>query len=158
MLGSSWWPTTNLGLALVEVRRFEEAISAHRDAAAIFRETGDRRREGRALNNLGLALEEVHRFDEAIACYEQDIAICRETGDRYGDGQTLKNLAVAYREMGQPGQATACWREAAAAMREVGELEEAARLEQQAANAQTGQRPQRQHTSRSADIQALQAA
>jgi hypothetical protein len=32
----------NLGVALVEVRRFEEAISAHQDAAAIFRETGGR--------------------------------------------------------------------------------------------------------------------
>ena len=46
----------NLGIALREVRRFEEAITAHQDAAAIFRETGDRHREGGALNNLGLAL------------------------------------------------------------------------------------------------------
>ena len=44
---------TNLGLALQEVRRFEEAITAHQDAAAIFRETGDRHSEGAALNNLG---------------------------------------------------------------------------------------------------------
>ena len=48
----------NLGLALREVGRFEEAISAHQDAAAIFRETGDRYREGMALDNLGLALVE----------------------------------------------------------------------------------------------------
>ena len=38
---------TNLGLALREVRRFEEAITACQDAAAICRETGDRHREGR---------------------------------------------------------------------------------------------------------------
>jgi len=38
------------------------AIAAHRDAAAIFRETRDRHREGRALNNLGLVLREVRRF------------------------------------------------------------------------------------------------
>jgi Tetratricopeptide repeat len=44
----------NLGLALREVRRFEEAITAHQDAAAIYRETGDRHREGTALNNLEL--------------------------------------------------------------------------------------------------------
>ena len=49
---------SNLGAALAEVRRFEEAIRAHQDAAAIFRETGDRHREGMALNNLGLALRE----------------------------------------------------------------------------------------------------
>jgi hypothetical protein len=35
------------------VRRFEEAITAHRDAAAIYRETGDGRREDSALENLG---------------------------------------------------------------------------------------------------------
>ena len=42
----------NLGLALVEVRRFEEAITAHQDAAAIYRETGDRYGEVIALDNL----------------------------------------------------------------------------------------------------------
>jgi hypothetical protein len=34
------------------VRRFEEAISAHQDAAAIYRETGDRQGEEMALSNL----------------------------------------------------------------------------------------------------------
>jgi tetratricopeptide (TPR) repeat protein len=131
----------NLGLALGQVRRFEEAISAHQDAAAIYQETGDRHGEGTALNNLGLALLEVRRFEEAIVCYEQDIAICRETGDRYGEGQTLDNLGNAYQEMGESGSAAARWREAAAAMRDAGDHEEAARLEQKAANAHTGQRP-----------------
>jgi hypothetical protein len=69
----------------VEVRRFEEAISAHQDAAAICRETGDRHGEGMALGNLGNALAGVRRFEEAITCYEQDIAIFRETGDRHGE-------------------------------------------------------------------------
>ncbi|MFI7448484.1 tetratricopeptide repeat protein [Nonomuraea sp. NPDC049714] len=36
----------NLGNALQEVRRFEEAITAHQDAAAIFREVGDAHRLG----------------------------------------------------------------------------------------------------------------
>jgi hypothetical protein len=50
----------NLGLALVEVRRFEEAISACQDAAAFFRETGDRYWESTALGNL-----ERYRADQA---------------------------------------------------------------------------------------------
>ena len=37
------------------MRRFKEAISAHQEAAAIFRETGDRHSEGIALKNLELA-------------------------------------------------------------------------------------------------------
>jgi len=39
----------SLGSALAEVRRFEEAISAHQEAAAICRETGDRHHQGMAL-------------------------------------------------------------------------------------------------------------
>jgi hypothetical protein len=46
---------TNLGLALVEVRRFEEAITAHQAAAASYRESGDEYREGIMLNNLEAA-------------------------------------------------------------------------------------------------------
>jgi hypothetical protein len=34
------------------VRRFDQAITAHQDAAAIFRETGDQHREGQTLNSL----------------------------------------------------------------------------------------------------------
>ena len=42
----------NLGVALRHMRRFEEAVSACQDAAAIFRETGDRDWEDIALGNL----------------------------------------------------------------------------------------------------------
>jgi hypothetical protein len=39
---------TGLGVVLQQVPRFEEVMSALRDAVAIFRETGDRQGEGRA--------------------------------------------------------------------------------------------------------------
>ena len=81
--GSEAGTLNNLGVALREVRRFEEAITAHQDAAAIYRETGDRHREGEALNNLGLALVGVRRFEEAIAVHEDSVAMYRETGDRH---------------------------------------------------------------------------
>ena len=45
----------NLGVALAEVGRFEEAITAQQEAAVTFREVGDRHGEGIALHNLGLA-------------------------------------------------------------------------------------------------------
>jgi hypothetical protein len=51
----------NLGIALQEVRRFEEAITAHTQAAAIYVEAGDRHGEGGALNNLGLAQRQMSR-------------------------------------------------------------------------------------------------
>ena len=74
------------------MRRFEEAITAHQDAAAIFRETGDRHGEGMALNNLGLALVEVRRFEEAISACQDAAAFFRETGDRYWESTALGNL------------------------------------------------------------------
>jgi hypothetical protein len=48
------------------VRRFEEAIGACQDAAAIFRETGDRHSEGLALVGLGMVLVKARRFEGAI--------------------------------------------------------------------------------------------
>ena len=77
------------------MRRFEEAITAYQDAAAIFRETGDRHGEGMALTNLGAALVEVRRFEEAITAYQDAAAIYRETGDRHGEGIALNNLEAA---------------------------------------------------------------
>ena len=68
------------------MRRFEEAITAHQDATAIFRETGDRHGEGNALVGLGIALAEMRRFEEAITAYQDATAIFRETGDRHGEG------------------------------------------------------------------------
>jgi tetratricopeptide (TPR) repeat protein len=127
----------NLGTALQKVGRFEEAISACRDAVAIFRETGDRHREGGALDNLGTALREAGRLEEAISACQGAVTIFRETGDRHSEGQTLDNLGSTNQEMRKPDRAAAYWREAAAAMRDAGDQEEAACLEQRAANTQT---------------------
>src|SRR6266567_2353207 len=63
------------GSALLEVRRFEEAIAALQDAGAIFRETGDRHGEAIALDSLGIALAEVRRFEEAITAHRDSAAI-----------------------------------------------------------------------------------
>jgi tetratricopeptide (TPR) repeat protein len=78
--------------ALEDLRRFDEAITACQDAAAIFRDTGDRLREGMALGNLGTALQEVRRFDEAITAHQDAATIYRETGDRHGEDMALGNL------------------------------------------------------------------
>jgi Flp pilus assembly protein TadD len=65
----------SLGFALREVRRFEEAITAHQDAAAIYRETGDRHGEGAALHSLGVALRKAGRFEEATSAFSHAAAI-----------------------------------------------------------------------------------
>jgi tetratricopeptide (TPR) repeat protein len=112
---------TILGLALREVRRFEEAITAHQDAATIFLETGDRHSEGTALNNLGLALREVRRFEEAITAHQEDLAICRETGDRHGEGIALGNLGLALQDARRFEEAITACQDAATIYRETGD-------------------------------------
>jgi tetratricopeptide (TPR) repeat protein len=112
---------TSLGVALREMRRFEEAITAHQGAAAIFRESGDRHREGMALSNLGAALAEVRRFEEAITAFQEDLTICREIGDRQGEGVTMTNLGDALREAGRVEEAIIACQDATAICREIGD-------------------------------------
>lgn len=51
----------NFGNALHQVRRFDEAITAHQQAAALFTEVGDRHGEAMTLDNLDLSLEQSGR-------------------------------------------------------------------------------------------------
>jgi len=112
---------TSLGVALWEVRRFEEAITVFQDVAAISRETGDRHREGMALNNLGLALAEVRRFEEAITAHQDAAVIYRETSDRRGEGKALGNLGLALAEAGRLEEAITAHQEDLVICREIGD-------------------------------------
>jgi tetratricopeptide (TPR) repeat protein len=119
--GSEAVALTLLGSALAGLRRFDEAITAHQDAAAIFREIGDRWREGMALTNLGVTLRAVGRFEEAAAAYQKDLAICREIGDRQGEGQTLSNLGLMLQQMRRFDEAITAHQDAASIFRQIGD-------------------------------------
>ncbi len=112
---------TSLGIVLQEVRRFEEAITACQDAAAIYRDTGDHHREGMALTNLGIALREARRFDEAITACQDAAAIYRDTGDRHREGLALNSLGIALRQVHRFDEAITACQDAAAILRETGD-------------------------------------
>jgi tetratricopeptide (TPR) repeat protein len=103
----------DLGVALGETRRFDEAIAAHQDAAQIRRDTGDRHREGTALNSLGLAPRSLRRHGEAITAHHEATRILRDTGDRHGEGMALCNLGVALQETWRFDESIAACQEAA---------------------------------------------
>jgi tetratricopeptide (TPR) repeat protein len=111
----------NLGGALQELWRFEEAITAHQDAATIYRQTGDRPGEARALNNLGRALQDLWRFEEAITTCQDAAAIYRETGDRPGESMALDNLGSALRKLRRFEEAITACQDAAGIYRETGD-------------------------------------
>jgi tetratricopeptide (TPR) repeat protein len=128
---------SNLGDAYEDLGRSEEAVVCYLDALAICRKTGQRVSEGVVLSNLGSAYQGLGRLEEAVTCYMDALAIRRETGDRYREGLTLDNLGIAYAKLGQLNQAASSWQDAAQAMRDVGDYEEAARLDQRAADARS---------------------
>ena len=99
------------------MRRFDEAITAHQDATAIHRETGDRHGESLALGGLGRALDEAGRSREAMTAYQDAIAIYRETGDQYREAILRENLD-------RPGQRSS----PEAAQRACGPLSSSSRL------------------------------
>ncbi|MFB7469832.1 tetratricopeptide repeat protein, partial [Kitasatospora sp. NPDC056184] len=111
----------NLGLGLQDLRRFEEAVTAHTQALAIFRELGDRHGEGQTLNNLGLALRDLRRLDQAHAAHTQALTICRELGDRHGEGQSLNNLGIVVQILGRFEEAVDAYAEDLAICRELGD-------------------------------------
>ena len=131
---------TSLGIAYGGLRRFEEEVSCCRDALAIHLETGDLNDLGLPLRNLGLAYYNLERLEDAIACDQDALAIYRQTGDRYGEGLTLGNLGTAYHKLGRFEEAIGCYQDAASAMRAAGDHEQAARLEQAAADTQARRR------------------
>jgi tetratricopeptide (TPR) repeat protein len=111
----------NLGNALAEVRRFGEAITAHQDAAAIYRDTSDRHREGTALTNLGNALQQVRRFGEAITAHQDAATIYRDTSDRHREAMALTNLGLALQQVRRFDEAITACQDAAAIFRDAGD-------------------------------------
>jgi tetratricopeptide (TPR) repeat protein len=103
------------------VRRFDEAITVHRDAAAIYRETDDRHGEGTALTNLGTALHQARRFDEAITAHQGAVTILRETGDRHRGASALNNLGAVLLSARRFDEAISAFQDAATILRETGD-------------------------------------
>lgn len=112
----------NLGNALRESSRFEEAINALHHAVQIFRQLGDQLYEARTLNNLGGALLGMRRFEEAIASHHQAIRFLQQVGDRHGQGQAFGNLGNALREVRRFDEAIIAYQNAARIHQETGDL------------------------------------
>ncbi|WP_329089618.1 Imm49 family immunity protein [Actinomadura citrea] len=110
-----------LGIAFRRLQRFEEAVTAHTDAAALYRQNDDRPGEARALNNLGSALLVQQRYEEAITAYTDAAALYRETGDRRREGLALNNLGSALRDVRRFEEAITMLTEAVQIFRQAGD-------------------------------------
>ncbi|WP_420115594.1 tetratricopeptide repeat protein [Micromonospora sp.] len=112
----------NLGMALNEAGRSDEAVTAHtRAVELIIGQTGERHDEGMVLNNLGLALRAVGRFDEAITAHTRALDIYREIDARHSEGLALNNLGQVLRAVGRFDEAITAHTRAAEICRETGD-------------------------------------
>jgi tetratricopeptide (TPR) repeat protein len=111
----------NRGLALYQVREFEEAITSCREAAAIFRETRDLPHLAGALNNLGAVLLEVREFEEAITVCQEAAVIFLEIHDRRGEAGARNSLGAALWQADRFSEAIDANQDAAAIFLEIGD-------------------------------------
>jgi len=93
------------GTLLIRVGRVEEAIDAHADAIAVFRQVGARRLEARAKNSLAFAMFVLGRFEDAIALGFEAIRIDLSIGGRFQIARTLTNIGRAFARLGDHGRA-----------------------------------------------------
>jgi tetratricopeptide (TPR) repeat protein len=103
----------NLGNALRNAGRAEEAIDAQTRARDLYQATGDRHGEAMAWNNLGNALRNAGRAEEAIEAYDMALEIHQGFEDWYRAGQTLQNLALVHRDAHRLTEARAHYLQAA---------------------------------------------
>jgi DNA-binding SARP family transcriptional activator/tetratricopeptide (TPR) repeat protein len=118
----------DLGYALCQTGRYDEAIRHTQDALAIARRAASQADEADALNTLGVILRRQARYPDALACHDDALTIWHSLGNRHGEAETLHRSAIAlcrlrrvddalrhaeqaltiYRELGDPqGEAAA---------------------------------------------------
>jgi tetratricopeptide (TPR) repeat protein len=86
---------SDLGLALREAGRVDEAIEAATRARDLHQTTGDRHNEATPWSNVGLALHEAGRVDEAIEAATRARDLHQITGDLHGEATAWSNVGLS---------------------------------------------------------------
>jgi len=94
----------NLGIALRETGRVEEAIEAHNRARDLYRAAGYRTREASAWDNLGCALRQAGWAEDAVNAHIRARDLHQAEGDRRGEAMAWDNLGFALGEAGRVGE------------------------------------------------------
>jgi tetratricopeptide (TPR) repeat protein len=100
------------GTLLRRVGRVDEAVDAHAEAIAIFKQVGARRSEASAKHSLALALFVLGRFEDAIALSLDAIRIDLAIGGRIQIARTLSTIGQCYARLGDPHRGLAYLRRA----------------------------------------------
>ncbi|MEV0174828.1 tetratricopeptide repeat protein [Streptomyces sp. NPDC050803] len=96
---------TDLGMALDEVGRAEEAIEAHTRSRDLYQAMGDLEGEADAWNNLGWSLGETGRTEEAIEAHTRSRDLYRTVAAPGGEADAWNNLGSALKAVGRTEEA-----------------------------------------------------
>ncbi|QKW01699.1 tetratricopeptide repeat protein [Streptomyces sp. NA02536] len=83
---------SNLGYALWQLHRYDEALDAHTTARTLHEQSGDTRGQAVAWDNIGNALRRLHRYDEALDAHTTARTLHEQTGDILGQAVTWDNV------------------------------------------------------------------
>ncbi|WP_052770169.1 tetratricopeptide repeat protein [Streptomyces sp. CNQ-509] len=86
--------SNNLGIALSEASRYEEAFRAYERAHDLFASLENDKERGKVLNGLGSALRESGRPAEALKAHQEAVAVQRAAGDLREQAAALNNLSL----------------------------------------------------------------
>ncbi|WP_370961743.1 AAA family ATPase [Amycolatopsis sp. cg9] len=112
----------NLGAALIEAGRFEEAVSALGTARLVGRVLlDDLASEARVCDDLGLALQGTADFAGAAGQHHHALELFRELGDRRGEAVALSHLGNVFRQWGEYSRAIRAQAAAAEVFAEIGD-------------------------------------
>lgn len=103
--------TNNIGLILVAMGKFDEALLYFERSIEHYRAAHSRIGQGTYFNNIGLIQYQLGRYDEAMKSFEASLALRQSTGDRPGAATSLHNLGLVYMVIGQPDRAAEYFRE-----------------------------------------------
>ncbi|MFI7591015.1 AfsR/SARP family transcriptional regulator [Micromonospora sp. NPDC049359] len=95
----------NVGLALMSLGRYEEALWMHRRHLAWARTTSSEFHVLNALSHIGAVRARKGDLPQAIRILRASLALRDRTGHRYGEAEVRLDLGVAYRGLGRLAEA-----------------------------------------------------
>ncbi|MBM7862811.1 AfsR/SARP family transcriptional regulator [Lentzea nigeriaca] len=86
----------NLGVALLQLERYDEALHAHRGALEVARRKGDVHQQARALTTVADTLQDMGRAAEAEVHYREAMEISRIAGSKWAEANAHHHLGLLY--------------------------------------------------------------
>ncbi|WP_158074039.1 AfsR/SARP family transcriptional regulator [Micromonospora sp. CB01531] len=91
----------NLGIALANMGRYEEAIRAHRMHLFMARCRGSQYDISNALGHIAAVENQLGHFAKAVRLITASLRIRDRTGHRFGEAEARNDLGIAYRHLGR---------------------------------------------------------